>query len=304
MREHTRNALIFYVGVPAVVGFLLGSNKAGFGQFLPWGASVVFWVTCTFAAWIIFHLGTLAAAYLLKPWEPPLIAKLAVGLLIASIPSRLLINLYAGLFTTFISEGHGVRTLQSATPSLQFAIDYAKLWSGPYVLWISTNILFDRVVGFSRYSPRPRYDHESDTRGFAVKNLAGPADHGRTPAPEANQSEDPVPSPDKLAVSQLLSRLPPSLGFNIMAVKSEDHYLRVHTDNGDALILYKLSGAIEELEALGYAGLRVHRSYWVRREAIASVSAQGRQLVVNLNNGLTIPVSHTYREMVRLAGLI
>lgn len=295
MREHTRNALFFYLGLPAVIGFVLGSNQTGaIGQHLPWWASILFWVTATLMSWLVFHLGTVAAAYLLRPWEPPLIVKLAVGLLFASLPARLMINDYAGAFAPLFSDGYTVRTLPQASLSWAFAAAYAKIWSGPYVLWISANIFFDRIVGFSRYRPRPRHEPLSEPRGFAIRQLW-------LPGGSRTDSEPPAGPPDRAlpAVSMLLSRLPPSLGFNIVAIKSEDHYLRVFTDHGDALILYKLSTAIEELEALGYAGLRVHRSYWVRREAISAVHPEGRNLAITLSTGLNIPVSQTYRETVR-----
>ena len=288
MREHVRNAMLFYFGLPAVVGFLLGSNQTGVGQHLPWLASVAFWVTATLVSWAVFHLGTLVAAHLLRPWEPPLIAKLAVGLLFASLPARLMINFYAGAFEGLFDDGYSLRVLPRPELSWSFLVAYAKIWAGPYVLWISANLFFDRVVGFSRYRLAPRHEAEGD--GFAVRQVP--------------QAEAARPTGQSMpAVSLLLSRLPPSLGFNIVAVKSEDHYLRVFTDHGDALILYKLSSAIEELETLGYSGLKVHRSYWVRREAIRGVRPDGRNLVVELDGGLTVPVSQTYRETVRTAGL-
>lgn len=290
MRENTRNAILFYLGLPAVIGFLLGSNQTGgIGANLPWAGSVVFWVSCTLMSWLVFHLGTVAAAYLLRPWEPPLSVKLAVGLLFASLPVRLMINAYAAAFADAFTEDYAVRTLPQAALTWDFAVQYAKIWSGPYVVWISANLFFDRIVGFSRYRPRPRHEAASEPEPFAVRQ-----------APRPDRVELGGDGP---AVSMLLSRLPPSLGFDIVAVKSEDHYLRVFTDRGDALILYKLGTAIEELETLGYAGLRVHRSYWVRRAAIAAVKPEGRNLVVTLTTGLAIPVSQTYRELVRTSGL-
>jgi DNA-binding LytR/AlgR family response regulator len=77
----------------------------------------------------------------------------------------------------------------------------------------------------------------------------------------------------------------------------------VFTERGDALILYRLASAIEELEGLGFDGLRVHRSHWVRRDSVTAGGHEGRQPWVVLTNGLKVPVSQTYREIARLAGL-
>ena len=296
MREHARNLMMFYLGLPAVVGFLLGTNQTGIGRYLPWGASVGFWLTATLLSWLVFHLGTVVAAYLLRPWEPPLIVKLAVGLLIASMPARLLLNGYATFFAGWLSEGQAVRTLPTPGLNWDFVGAYARTWSGPYVLWISANVFFDRIVGLPRYRPRPRHEARQEGEGFAVR---------QAPLPDDTPSAAPaLPSNDMPAVSLLLSRLPPALGFDILAIKSEDHYLRVFTERGDTLILYKLSLAIEELETLGYSGLRVHRSWWVRREAIERVRSEGRSVSLTLTTGLEVPVSQTYRESVRAARLV
>jgi DNA-binding LytR/AlgR family response regulator len=105
-------------------------------------------------------------------------------------------------------------------------------------------------------------------------------------------------------VSELFSKVPRRLGYDVLMVRSEDHYLRVHTSKGDALVLYRLSDAIEELDDLGYRGLRVHRSYWVRLEAVEGSETDGRKTSLRLRGGLAVPVSRTYREVVRSAGLL
>src|SRR5690606_15189181 len=64
---------------------------------------------------------------------------------------------------------------------------------------------------------------------------------------------------------RFLTRLPHRLkGAAIRAVEAEDHYLRVHTDQGSDLILMRLSDAVKELEGLD--GAQTHRSWWVARD--------------------------------------
>jgi len=313
MREQIRNSVLFYAALPAVVGFLLGANQTGFGRLLPWWASIVFWVSCTLISWLIFHVGTLIAAAALRPWEPPLIVKLAAGLLLASLPARALINAYAGGFEALMLGEQTVRVLPDAALSWAFAAQYAKIWSGPYVLWISANLFFDRVVGYSRYRPRPRWNtaavSQTDPADATVPAMdqardQGPSGPGDPAVTDQAGRGVALPGGDVQAVSLLLSRLPRSLGYDIIALKSEDHYLRVFTERGDALILYKLGVAIEELQGMGYEGRQVHRSYWVRRDAVESARVDGRNVTLRLKGGLTVPVSYTYRETARLAGLI
>lgn len=311
MSEQTRFAAIFYLGVPLVVGLLLGTNQTGVGSAMPWFASVIFWVTCTLGAWAVFHVGTLIGTYLLRPWEPNLILKLTIGLLIASLPARWFINQYVRAYEPFMLEGRETHAIPAPDLSVEFIIGYTQTWLGIYVLWISTNIFFDKVVGFSRYRSRPTIqpDDVSSTGHWAFKAAV---DRERDePVSVADQTEERSPTavPDgpnieDRSVSVLLSKLPRSLGLKIRALKSEDHYLRVYTDRGNTLILYRLSTAIEELETLGYSGFQTHRSYWVRRKAIKSIEKDGRKWHALLDIDLQVPISQTYRERLRSEGFV
>ncbi len=312
MTRHRRNQLLFYVAFPTIIGFLLGTNQTGIGLAFPWVISVVFWVTVTLGAWLVFHLGTLLGAYLLRPWEPALVIKLGLGLLMASLPARWFINEYIQLFEPFMIGGRVTQPIPVPAFDLEFILLYVRTWLGIYVLWISTNIFFDKVLGFSRYRLQPTFEADSTPSGGAEAynvQLDVRADEPRELGPAAPMKgdstghEEPSGIEDR-SVSVLLSRLPRSLGLRIRALKSEDHYLRVYTDLGDTLILYKLSTAIEELETLGFTGLRVHRSWWVRRKAIEQIERDGRRWTVTLSTGLLVPVSQTYHEPLRREGLV
>jgi hypothetical protein len=114
----------------------------------------------------------------------------------------------------------------------------------------------------------------------------------------ATPSRPAVPSqPGERPSVPFLDRVPLRLGRQLLTVEAEDHYLRVHTALGSELILARLSDAVAQLE--GYDGLQVHRSWWVAADAVAGVIVQNGRLALRLNNGLTIPVSRTYRDAVR-----
>jgi DNA-binding LytR/AlgR family response regulator len=99
----------------------------------------------------------------------------------------------------------------------------------------------------------------------------------------------------------LLDRLPPRLRrARLLALESEDHYLRVRTEAGDALILMRLRDAIAAVEALD--GARTHRSWWVARDAVVDArKGDGRGTLV-LADGTEAPVSRTYYPALREAG--
>jgi len=99
-----------------------------------------------------------------------------------------------------------------------------------------------------------------------------------------------------------LSRLPIRLGRELLALQMEDHYVRAHTSRGSTLILVPLRQAIGELN--GLPGLKVHRSWWVARGAVASVIQDGRNLRLRLSNGIEAPVARTSVAAVRAAGFL
>jgi hypothetical protein len=108
-------------------------------------------------------------------------------------------------------------------------------------------------------------------------------------------------APGSSGPDRLLAALPLERRGAIHAFAAEDHYLRVYTDRGEALILLRFGDALAEVAALD--GLRVHRSWWVAREAVQAAERDGDRVALLLPNGLRVPVSRTYLLAVREAGL-
>lgn len=117
---------------------------------------------------------------------------------------------------------------------------------------------------------------------------------GEQPAPSAPEGASPVQT--------FLSRLPVKYRTaELYAVSSEDHYLRVHTSFGEELILMRLADAMRELA--GADGLQVHRSWWVVKSAVRDTARQGSRLSLILASGRQAPVSRTFLQDVKAAGL-
>jgi hypothetical protein len=128
----------------------------------------------------------------------------------------------------------------------------------------------------------------------AFFNLAKPGQSGPEPVPmpplAPARISIPVPPPvSALSANPLLDQLPPELGSDIIALEMEDHYVRVHTALGSALVLMRLRDAmalVGELE-----GMQVHRSWWVARCAVEDVQRDGRNIRLRLPRGLEAPVA-------------
>jgi len=101
----------------------------------------------------------------------------------------------------------------------------------------------------------------------------------------------------KSAGPGLAHRLPPELrSAPILALKAEDHYLRVYTTRGEALIHMRIGDA--ETALADNDGVRTHRSFWVARAAFKSVARADGRMTLMLDNGLSAPVSRSRTEAV------
>lgn len=283
----------FYFVLPLIVGMILGGNQAGLAGYLPWSWSVAYWIGMSFGVWLIFHATTLMTAHLLRPWTGALLLILVVGALVGSIPARAAIYWYSPFFEPYLMYGRTVRPMPPLDLSPAFIGRHLQLWSPIFVLWVAANWFADRFLGL------PRYRLHSAT-------IAGPSTVEAPTVGATTAPDTPIAAPSSFANGGgvILSRLPPSLGRNVLALKAEDHYVRVFTDRGDTLILCRINDAIAELEALAIDGLRVHRSWWVALKAVRRVESHGRGLLMTLSNDVQAPVSQTYKEFVRRAGLL
>jgi DNA-binding LytR/AlgR family response regulator len=85
----------------------------------------------------------------------------------------------------------------------------------------------------------------------------------------------------------------------VLCLRMEDHYVRVHTLNGSRLV----AGPFERVIAgMAQEGMRVHRSWWVARAAVTGVVADGRNLRLALRGGLDAPISRASVARLREAG--
>ncbi|MET0219856.1 MAG: LytTR family DNA-binding domain-containing protein [Tardiphaga sp.] len=94
------------------------------------------------------------------------------------------------------------------------------------------------------------------------------------------------------------ARLPAPLRHAaILALSAEDHYVRVRTDRGDALILMNFTTA---MDALGpTAGVRIHRSHWVSRRLADIAMAHGSRQGICVDDNTVLPVSRAGRKSLQ-----
>lgn len=126
-----------------------------------------------------------------------------------------------------------------------------------------------------------------------IAGIMSPADPVAVVAAVEQSAAVPEYPPD------FMSKLPPALRRDIVALEAEDHYLRVHTLHGSALILMRLADAAAIIDPR--LGLRVHRSWWVAKDGVRGIERRSGRAIARLANDAVVPISRTYFPAARLA---
>jgi hypothetical protein len=119
--------------------------------------------------------------------------------------------------------------------------------------------------------------------------------HGWTP-----QRANGLPSeqyPER--ADRLVALMDPGRRGELLAVSSEDHYVRLYSDRASQLVAMRFADALDNLVSAD--GLQVHRRWWVATDAVESIVKDGDGLRLGLRNGLSVPVSRSFAQQVRKA---
>jgi hypothetical protein len=100
----------------------------------------------------------------------------------------------------------------------------------------------------------------------------------------------------------ILERVPPQQRGALVALIVEDHYVDIVTERGKTLVLMRLADAIRETGSV--PGLQIHRSHWVARAAVVRAHRRDGKVILELSNGMHLPVSRGYLPAVREADLL
>lgn len=85
----------------------------------------------------------------------------------------------------------------------------------------------------------------------------------------------------------------------VQVVQAKGHYVRFYTDMGETVLRMPFSKVVERLDP--EQGMVVHRSYWVRFDAVVRTERMGRKHEVIMQNGTIAPVSATHYPRLQLA---
>ncbi len=100
----------------------------------------------------------------------------------------------------------------------------------------------------------------------------------------------------------ILDRVPSHQRGALIALVVQDHYVDIVTERGKALVLMRLADAMRETGSV--AGLQVHRSHWVARAAVVRTHRRDGKVLLELTNGMWLPVSRSYLPALKAMDLI
>lgn len=123
---------------------------------------------------------------------------------------------------------------------------------------------------------------------------------GDAPDPEPGDRTGPTGPPNPVMPERirLVERLPADVaGGAIISISMQDHYAEVTTTTGKALVLIRLSDAMDLLD--GHPGTQIHRSHWVARDFVDKIEKSGRRMEMVLTDGRRLPVGNTFLVAAR-----
>lgn len=277
--------ILLHIGIPLIVGMVMGVNRVRIGEHLTLQGSVIFWVVTSFGIWAIFEIVTWGCAKILRPWNPPFFLVMLAGMTLASVIAR--IFLY---YCVDFVEPYRIDASTSALPppiglTRDFLSYHFVSWSGFFILWFAFNCGLLYLAGIERFGYR---------KGKALISTSDVQD-------AVIETDRDPPRP---AIPHFVSRLPAYLQTDLLAISVDDHYLNVVTARGRGTVHYTLAEAVAELEECGIEGFRIHRSHWVAKKALRSVKSDGRGYVVIVSDNLSLPVGPTYIGLLKAEGAI
>lgn len=262
--------VLFYVGVPLIVAVYAALNNWAVLQVAGYTGTLLFYAGHAFIPWWTTCLVTWLVMQGLKAWRPPQLAILTIGTVLACF----VVLPYSQWLTESFAAGWLPGDADGVASSVHIH-DEIGFWTfliRASVIWVAVNLVFDRFLGLPRY----RYD----------ARVAAPA------------SEAVEPPSGVESAPRFLQRLPANISADdVIALKAEQHYVKVFTPERSFMTLYRFSDAVAEMDP--NAGQQVHRSYWVRSDAIKSIKRESRKYSVELINDMLVPISAPNRGLIR-----
>ena len=266
----------FYLGVPFILGLYSALNNRQLLEAVGFSQTIGFYMAQSVPPYWLTCMCSFAVMFLLRRWKPAPLVIMLCGVFLSCFGTAP----YAfWIESVFQQQWHDPQLSQLR--SLFLSSDFWLFLLRAAVLWVGVNFVFDRFIGLPRY----RY---TIPRGYEARDKAGA---GESATAGADLSTD-------RSLPGFLERLPVRVALeDVLAIRAEQHYIRIVTAQREHMVLYRFSDAVRELG--DELGLQVHRSNWVSRKGFDCLQSGGKKFGVRLTTGAFIPVSVPYQGVVK-----
>ena len=265
--------LLFFLGIPAATAVLFALVGIRLTAGMPYLDSLGYMLIHMFIAWWSVSLGSSIVKQLFRSWQPPVIAVCTLGYFLTLIP------------TAFVYQNLG-DWYGSMYPSFAAARADSDLasWHLGYLLHFirysipALPLFLAGVYGHKALSGVHWFSYPQQT---LPKMSAEPA----TETALATGATAGLLPDTKLPADAIL-----------IAIKAEQHYIHIWTDQGTDMVRFRFKDLDSTLAACN--GGKVHRSWWINFEQVRTVNNDGRklELVMNGDANLVIPVSTSFKN--------
>lgn len=282
------NTILFYLVVPSLIGIVFVGLSRGDSTAWPLYLVQSYSLMIVILGWFIKDWFCALAAKLLRPRGLPLTGTLVLGAAVAHV---VIFPFNIGFQTVFeylfvpedLHDAHR-RWQALSTFSPEYYRNAVLIATLPAIfLWATTSLVFFHILGM------PRYGYPPSRLYLAIYN-EGATKRQATDVASVAHTNSPQPSFMDFMPSEKRNE-------RIIAIKAEQHYVRVYTPAGETLIHERFRSAIAEFERAG--GVQVHRSFAVNPELINSITVDDGQYRISMANGLDVPVSRSYRAIAK-----
>lgn len=270
--------LVYALAIPIILGLISGINESGTARMVSKEAYMARYTVRGLLSWWTTIAITFGLVAVLRPWKPSFLVILVLAPLVSIFLNGPLSLIWQPLFEPYLAEGSEFYPLwpwRYGDPEYLREGAFALLTNE--IVWVSFNIVFQRSFHVSLYGfppPRPKASRLIQTKDT-----------------EAEKG-----GPTNTAWTAFTDRIPKDVGTDIVALEAQEHYTKVYTRIGAALVLHRFGDAVKAMTPT--SGLQVHRSYWIAKDAIAAVDRSGRTYEITLDTGLKVPVSRSYKIKV------
>lgn len=252
------------------------------------GARAAYWILCAVFALPISYATTALALFLFRSrpvfWLATLMA--ATQALLSACAATIVFTFRALLWPQ----------LPVSVPAFELYGVCATAMFGAAALMMY--IVFERASkGLAQAAPRPASTDSGASGGGREAGGGGPVASPTGPGTGSVQTRARAVSPQLESRSRValhdsfVSRLPATMGSDIVYLKVDGHYIEVYTTQGSAVMLASLTDTVA---ALAGRGMQVHRSYWVAHQHVLGVVRRDTRTMLRLTGGHRVPVSRTY----------